>query len=180
VPSIVFRNAPTFPLFQALGTWPSRDFVPPHDGWSNLVGFWRDLEVEDAAGEFRVSLALPGYQPQDVEVRTEGQVLSIVAMRRRAHAYGGSVEHVRRALTLPAGLDTTRAEATLRHGLLTVVFSKAPVVSSHAIPVRAGWEETSRPVRSLDLGVLPREEGRRPGFWQRVKEWLVGPRRSAV
>ncbi|QRK12919.1 hypothetical protein JQX13_24550 [Archangium violaceum] len=107
MPSIIFRNGPTFPLLRALGDWPSR------------------------------------Y----VEVRIEGQVLSIVATRR--------------------------------HGILTVVFPKTPVVSSRSIPVRAGWNESSRPVRSLDLGTLPREE-RRPGFWQRVKEWLMGPRRSAV
>ncbi|WP_257459467.1 Hsp20/alpha crystallin family protein [Archangium lipolyticum] len=178
MPTIITRHVSTFPLVRTSAFWPWRDFVPAHDGWSSLAGFLRDFEVEDAAGELRVSLALPGYEAQDIEVRAEGQVLTVHALRRRTHAYGGSVEQVNRCLTLPAGVDTTKAEATLRHGILTVVLPKAEAARRRAIPVRAWWDGTPRPVRTLDLGTLSTRKEERPGFWRRLKEWLVGRGRS--
>ncbi|WP_239470218.1 Hsp20/alpha crystallin family protein [Archangium violaceum] len=178
MPSIITRYVSTFPLVRTPAVWPWRDFVPSHDGWSSLAGFLRDFEVEDAAGELRVSLALPGYEVQDIEVRTEGRVLTVRATRRRTHAYGGSVEQVNRRLTLPEGVDATRADATLRHGILTVALPKTEAARPRAIPVRAWRDGTPRPVHTLDLGTVTTRKAERPGFWRRVKEWLVGRRRS--
>ncbi len=69
-------------------------------------------------------------------------------------------------------------EATLRHGLLTVVLPKVETTRPRAIPARTWRSETPRPVRTLDLGTLTPLKEERPGFWRRVKEWLVGRRRS--
>ncbi len=135
--------------------------------------------MEDTASELRVSLALPGHQLQDVEVRTEGRRLIIEAMRRRAHAYGGSVEQIRRSLELPEGVDSAKADATLHNGMLTVVFPRSRVTEAHTIPVRAGRDESPRPRHVVDLGSVTLEE-RRPGVWQRMKEWLTGRKHTAA
>ena len=134
MPSLFSHRISMFPPGRTPGGWPPRDFVPPHDGWSSLASFLRDFAVEDAAGDLRVRLALPGHQAQDIQVRIEGQVLTVHATCRRMHA----------------------------------------------IPVRVWRNETARPRRSLDLGTFTTREERRPGWWQRVKEWLMGRRHSEV
>ncbi len=79
-------------------------------------------------------------------VRTEGQVLTVHATRRRA--------------------------------ILTVVLSKVEATRPRAIPMWAWRYETPRPVRTLDLGTITTRKEERPGFWRRVKEWLLGRGRS--
>jgi len=101
------------------------------------------VEVSETDEEVEVKAALPGVRPEEVEVTVADDVLTIKAQHketaeekkrdyyRRELRYGA----FHRALSLPAGVDADRAEATFENGVLRLRLPKAEAVRPKQIKV---------------------------------------------
>jgi HSP20 family protein len=91
-----------------------------------------------------VKLEVPGIDPQDVNIEAEGRTLTVSGKReepqldhgsfhRRERGYG----QFSRSLQLPADLDLARADATYKHGILTIRIPKKEEAKPRQISVKA-------------------------------------------
>ena len=105
--------------------------------FGGLAGFGegapRSDVVETDAG-VEVSVELPGLEEKDVEVTLTDEALTIRGekkIERREEKKGYYVSErsygsVYRSIPLPAGVDSDKAEATFRNGVLTVRLPQSP------------------------------------------------------
>jgi HSP20 family protein len=89
-------------------------------------------------------MEVPGVAPEDLEIETQSRTLRVFGKRdikppgegsfhRRERAVG----EFSRSLQLPADLDTARAEASCKHGMLTIRIPKSEEAKPHQISVKA-------------------------------------------
>jgi HSP20 family protein len=108
--------------------------TPTQDGaetpsWGLLAG-----DVADTGSHLVVRLELPGVEKEDCEVVVEGSLLTIRGEKRYDREYVGAAYYARqcaygsfeRVVALPCSVDSGRAEASLRNGVLTVRLPKLP------------------------------------------------------
>lgn len=103
------------------------------------------LDVIDRKDEVVVRADLPGLEQKDVQVEIEDGTLSLRGERTEEHEekdedyycserWEGSFN---RSITLPPGLDTERAQATFKSGVLEVHLPKAGESQSKKIEIKA-------------------------------------------
>ncbi|MCS7206936.1 MAG: Hsp20/alpha crystallin family protein [Dehalococcoidia bacterium] len=119
---------------------PSRLLEPAREVWAPR------LDVFQEKDKVVVKANLPGVPPDKVEVSFQENVLTIegeVKEERevkeedyllRERAYGSFY----RSVTLPAGLDTDKAEAHYENGVLTITIPRLPEAQRKTIRVRTG------------------------------------------
>jgi HSP20 family protein len=91
------------------------------------------VEVTESDDNFTVRAEVPGFTAKDLEIKVESQRLSIAGKResKEENKKGKTIwsEHcaaqILRTVDLPTPVDTTKAKATVRDGLLTVEVPKA-------------------------------------------------------
>ena len=100
-----------------------------HDGW------------EDKGSEYVYHAEVPGYDPEQIDVKVSGNMLSVTAERQEdkkgkngaSRRYGS----YRRYFTLPAGVDDAKVEATYRNGVLEIHLPKTKQAMAKRIAVQA-------------------------------------------
>ena len=126
-------------LFEEM--WPFRSV-----GGNGFAEFgYIPLDVRERNDAFELSASLPGVRPEDVDVRIQGDTVTITAETRAEHEGedAGWLRRERRygkfarTIQLPAELDADHAEATLQHGVLTLRVPKAEAAKAQSIKVRA-------------------------------------------
>ena len=95
------------------------------------------IETDDAV---EVTVELPGMEQKDVEVSLAGDTLTVKGEKKIEHkdekrgyyvserSYGS----VYRTIPLPAGVDTDKADATFKNGVLTVRIPQTPEAKAKA------------------------------------------------
>jgi len=103
------------------------------------------VDLSETDGHVVVKAALPGIQPEDVDISVSDGVLTIKGetkseekgetenYHRREIRYGA----FSRAITLPSEVDDAKAEAEFRDGVLTVTLPKAEEARPKQIKVKA-------------------------------------------
>ena len=91
-----------------------------------------------------VKLEVPGVAPEHVTIEAEGRTLTVSGKREDAPPQGSSFHRrergygqFSRSLQLPADLDASRAEATYKHGILTVRVPKKEEAKPRQISINA-------------------------------------------
>jgi HSP20 family protein len=124
------------PFFAELG------FTAPSSVASSLQMPHTDiLETET---EFQLKVDLPGHDPKSIQVKLEGDTLTIQSERTsqgqpKANAY---VRNERshgvfaRSFVLPASVDGARCQADYEHGVLTLTMPKREEAKPRAIQVQ--------------------------------------------
>jgi len=89
-------------------------------------------------------MEVPGVAPEGLEIETQSHTLRVSGKRdiktpeegsfRRRERGGGEFS---RSLQLPADLDVARAEASCKHGMLTIRIPKNEEAKPHQISVKA-------------------------------------------
>ena len=104
--------------------------------WAPASNAW-----EDDSG-FYVQLALPGWDPQDVSLEVTNQILSVKGERKEAPASTQTVHleeiadgRFLRLFRLPTYIDSEKASAVQKNGLLTVTFPKREEAKSRRIAI---------------------------------------------
>ena len=91
-----------------------------------------------------VKLEVPGVAPDNVAIETEGRTLTISGKREVPPPTEGSFHRrergtgqFSRSFQLPADVDTSRAEASYKHGILTVRVPKKEEAKPRQITIKA-------------------------------------------
>lgn len=119
-----------------MGQWP----VPPGTD-PNFMRFW-DFHVTEGDNEVVVRAEMPGFEVKDVDVQLADNVLTIKAEARQEGKEGQSLNTFYRAVTLPSGVDTDKADASYRNGVLELHIPRSPQAQGKRIPVRQAQGET--------------------------------------
>jgi len=102
-----------------------RVFDAPDQTWVPAANAW-----EDENG-FSVQMALPGWEPKDLTLEVDNQILTVKG-KRNAELQNSDKFHLReiidgeftRRFRLPSFVEHDKASATHTHGLLTIAFPK--------------------------------------------------------
>jgi HSP20 family protein len=109
-------------------TWSGRFRVPPAD-------------LRETVDELTLTMDLPGYDPKSLDVRIEGDVLTVRAQRALPNVEGTWLRQERahgeiaRSFVLPDSVDTAKCEARCEHGVLTVRLAKREESKPRSIAV---------------------------------------------
>ncbi len=122
-------------------------FVRPRAGDLLLRGGTGDLAIDmyETKDDVIVKTALPGVKPDDVQVSITGDTLTIHGEMKEEgeNKEGNYIRKERRygafsrAVTLPAGLQAEKAEASFENGMLTLKIPKSEQVKPRTIKIKA-------------------------------------------
>lgn len=108
-----------------------RGVFPPVNVFSDREGYVLRLEV-------------PGLAPESLEIETQGRTITVKGKRDLNPPKGGSFHRrergagaFARSIQLPDDLDLVKAEATCKHGMLTIRVPKKEEAKPRQITVRA-------------------------------------------
>ena len=108
-----------------------RGVFPPVNVFADRDGYFVKLEV-------------PGVAPEDVSIEAQGRTLTVSGKREETPPAEGSfhrrergVGQFSRSLQLPADVDLTRAEASCKHGIVTVRIPKKEESKPRQITIEA-------------------------------------------
>lgn len=121
------RGTPTIPSREPLARIQDvfdSFFAPIMRQWSGPLSgevagmrLW-DFDLETNDHEVVVRAEMPGFEPNDIEVSVEENVLTIRAERHPAHQPDGDYRSYYRTVNLPSGIDPDHVTASCRHGVL--------------------------------------------------------------
>jgi len=139
------------------GGWlaPSEEYGPQR--------LW-DFGVTEEDKEVIVRAELPGFEENELDVRLDGNVLTVRAEKQQGdgrQSYRSYYESV----TLPPGIDADKAQASYRNGVLELHIPRAEGARPKRIPVQArqsalGQQEQAQPAGA---GQQPAPAGRQSG-----------------
>ena len=101
-------------------------------------------DLADTENQVTVTMELPGVQPEDVDIRITGGVLTIHGEKREekeekkknVHFTERSFGSFQRSVQLPSTIDPDQVEATFKNGVLTVAVAKRAEAKLRRIKVR--------------------------------------------
>jgi len=137
--------------------------MTPPDGQRPEQQLLLPLDVTTTKDALFVEAALPGVQPDAVDITVENGTLTISGQTSEERTDEGASHLVReirrgqfsRSVTLPNGLEADKAEATFENGVLRLRIPKAEQVKPRQIrisPVVEGKAETRESVTSGSTG----------------------------
>jgi HSP20 family protein len=97
----------------------------------------------DPQGAYVIRLETPGVSPEYLNIESQGRTLTISGRREATTPNGGSFHRrergsgqFSRSLQLPADLDLNQAEASCKHGMLTIRVPKKEEAKPRQITVK--------------------------------------------
>lgn len=101
------------------------------------------MTLEDAGEKFLLRAELPGMSEKDVEISATVNSLTLRGQRKSDPPQGYTVHRKERSdfqfartFALPVRIDADKVEATMKHGVLTLVLPKAPEAQPKQIAVK--------------------------------------------
>jgi HSP20 family protein len=122
---------------------PTRDLMSMHDAMNRLFDeaflFPREgmespsIDVIENDDNITVKAELPGFKPEEIDVRVEGNVLTLRAEHNEEQTKGEGQYHVReirrssftRSISLPSQVKTDQANADFENGILNLTLPKS-------------------------------------------------------
>ena len=104
------------------------------------------LNVGDKGDSFVVSAEIPGMKIDDLEIKIEGETLTLKGERKPEQTAGEDVSYHRReratgifqrSITLPGKVDPDKVNATYKNGVLTVTLVKEKAAIPREITIKA-------------------------------------------
>jgi len=117
--------------------------MPPSSASSRTEGWIPAVDVLECEGNLELRAELPGVNEKDIDLKIEGNVLTLKGERKfsdeekknnyhRIESFYGSFS---RSFTLPDTIDTDKIKADYKNGILTVTIPQKPEVRPREIPV---------------------------------------------
>ena len=124
------------------------------DGWAGperalfLLGRTFPVDVLETPDEYIIEASLLGIRPEDVQITTAGNTVTIRAGRKahkpdekemtylRRERIDRVFPEVGRTITLPGHFDAEKVKAAYEHGVLTIHIAKDEETKEHIIPVQ--------------------------------------------
>lgn len=109
-------------------------------GWAGVTPAADIYETQD---QLVLKMDVPGFDPKALDIKIEGDVLTVQAHRETAKKGEGSwlrqerlVEHLARSFVLPNTVDSAKCEASCEHGVLTLTLPKREEARPRSISVK--------------------------------------------
>ncbi|MDC0739894.1 Hsp20/alpha crystallin family protein [Polyangium mundeleinium] len=129
------------------GAWPrSTFFFEPFEAGlsSRTVATWPRLSVYDKGDALVIAADVPGMKESDIKLEIDQDVLTLSG-ERKADVPEGYALHKRerapvkfsRSVALPCKVDTEKASAVLKDGVLTLTLAKSPEAQPRKIAVKS-------------------------------------------
>jgi HSP20 family protein len=113
--------------------------------------FWRTarlfplLNVRIGADFYEVTAEIPGMKTEDLEIKVEGDTLTMRGERKPGETPEGASYHRReratgtfqRSITLPGKVDAEKVEAVYKHGILSITLPMERSVAPKQISVKS-------------------------------------------
>jgi HSP20 family protein len=106
------------------------------EGWAPAV------DVLEREGNLALMVSLPGINEKEIELKVEGQVLTIKGERKSLESEGYSYHQAEsrfgafsRSFTLPETTDLENIKADYKNGVLTITIQQKPEVKPRTIKV---------------------------------------------
>lgn len=121
-----------------------RDFAWPATWTSSAQLFSPAADVEETDEALMLKVDLPGHDPKAIQVKVEGDTLTIQSERRHEskkekrgllraeRSYGVFT----RSFSLPSTVDAAKCEARFEHGVLTVTMPKREDAKPRTIDIK--------------------------------------------
>jgi len=101
------------------------------------------VDIWETENEVHLQAALPGVRPEDVNISTAGEVVTIKAEPQATGSSSDSTYHVReltsgpfsRSFTLAVPIDADKADAKFEYGMLHLILPKAEYLRPRQIKV---------------------------------------------
>lgn len=99
----------------------------------SMGGSETSLDLADEGDEFVVTIDVPGYESDDLELRLSGDTLAVSGEREHRQESGDEENYIRRErktqsfsrqLRLPDPVDIDEVEASVNNGILTITLPK--------------------------------------------------------
>jgi HSP20 family protein len=134
-----FALNPRFPLFRDFDEF-FRDLTPN----AQTAALVPAADVVETDKAIEIHLDVPGFAPEQIDVKLEGNTLTINAERKEEKTTDGkgflrrerTVGSMSRTFTLPNTLDGTKPEASYKHGVLVVTLPKREEVQPRSLKVK--------------------------------------------
>ncbi len=134
------RGYPTSPfrLFEDFfNDWATRSLESRHsEGWIPPV------DIMEKDGNLKLMISLPGLSEKEIELKIEGQVLTVKGERKSRESDGytyhqteNSYGSFSRSFTLPDSTDLEAIKADYKNGILTITVPPKPEVKPRNIKV---------------------------------------------
>lgn len=102
------------------------------------------LNVREMPDSFAVTAEIPGMKTEDLEIKMEGETLSLKGERKPEPVESEASYHRReratgafqRSLTLPGKVDTENVNATYKNGVLTITLYKEKAAVPKQITIK--------------------------------------------
>jgi len=132
-----------FPFFRDFDSL-FRDMGLPLDGANDERALVPAADIVDHEKSVEIRLDMPGVTPEAIEVKLDGDVLTVTAERKVEQKTEGKgwIRQERswgtfaRSFTLPNTLDGAKPEATYKHGVLSVTLPKKEEVLPKSFKVK--------------------------------------------
>ena len=120
-----------------------RDIALPTSGWQSAGTGFPATDVFETENALQLKVDLPGHDPKSIDVRLEGDTLTIASKRSdeapkegRYLRKGRSDEDYTLSFTLPKTVDGANPEARFDAGVLTVTLPKREESKPRSIEVK--------------------------------------------
>ena len=113
-------------------------------GFSQLVSQNPAADIVETENTIQVKVDLPGHSAKDIQVKLEGDTLTILSERKQEKEEKGE-NYLRtershglfsRSFVLPSSVDGSKPEARYVNGVLTVTLPKAEAAKARVIEVK--------------------------------------------
>ena len=130
-------------LRDAVNSLLQESFLRPTKLWARDGASLLPVDVCETANEFVVKAALPGVNPDNVQVSVQGELLTIRGETKAEEENNGETWHIRerrfgsfqRSLTLGTPVDADGAQARFDNGVLTLTIPKAEEAKPRQIKI---------------------------------------------
>ena len=107
-------------------------------------GFVPAIDIQESVDEFTLFVEVPGVDPEAINIRVTGDVLTLEGEKRLPADGDVTWQHAERrfgsftrSFQLTTPIDTQKVAADSKHGVLRISLPKADVARTRKIPINA-------------------------------------------
>lgn len=119
------------------------DSVPLYDRAWGFADNWPKLNLYDTGDQLEVKVELPGFAKEDIHIKVQGNYLELSGSRKTACPNGYTIHRQERenptftrSMTLPIEVDSAKAVASIKEGILHLILPKTVAAKPQQITIR--------------------------------------------
>jgi len=102
-----------------------------------------EFEVDQSDDEFLVRAAVPGFEPEELDIQVADNMLTVKAEKKQEDRNGRQYRSYYRSVSLPPGVDAERVQASCRNGMLELHLPRNEAAKPRKIAVQGEPKESS-------------------------------------